>query len=401
MAVKVVMPQFDETMQSGKIVAWMKKEGENVDKGEPIVQIETQKLTVEIEAPENGILAKILAKEGDDIPVLQAIAIIAVPGETMEANSLIGEVELTHAERKIEKSQEARTDILEEIGRVNARVPISPLARKLAREHGIDLAKINGSGPGGRISRDDVMREFEQSKTRAAPELHYSKVMQISKIRKTIAERMSYSAKNAPQVTVTVETDASEIVRLRERILSDIEAETGIRLSYTDLLVKAAAVALRQEPMFNSRLDGDVIRLIEQINIGVAVEVPEGLIVPVVRDADKKTLAQIARSTKQLIDGARDGKLSSSELTGGTFTITNLGPYGVDVFTPLINPPETAILGVGKIADKPMASDGKIEIRPMMYLSLSFDHRVIDGALAARFLQRIKQILEHPSSLIV
>ena len=172
-------------------------------------------------------------------------------------------------------------------------------------------------------------------------------------------------------------------------------------MSYTDLLVKAAAVALRQEPMLNSRLDGDVIRLIEEINIGVAVEVPEGLIVPVVSNADKKTLAQIARSTKQLIDGARDGKLSSSELTGGTFTITNLGPFGVDIFTPLINPPETAILGVGKIADKPMASDGKVEIRPMMYLSLSFDHRVIDGALAARFLQRVKQILEHPSSVLV
>jgi pyruvate dehydrogenase E2 component (dihydrolipoamide acetyltransferase) len=401
MAVKVVMPQFDETMRSGKIVAWMKKEGEKVNKGEPIAQVETQKLTVEIEAPDNGILAKILAKEGDDIPILQTIAIIALPGESLKVESPSREIELTQAERKIEKPEEAPTDILEEPEMVNARVPISPLARKLAREHGIDLAKIKGSGPGGRISREDVMREIEESKTTAAPELHYSKVMPISKIRKTIAERMSYSAKNAPQVTVTVEADLSEIVRLRERILSGIEAETGIRLSYTDLLVKAAAVALRQEPMLNSRFDGDVIRLIEEINIGVAVEVPEGLIVPVVRDADKKTLAQIARSTKQLVDGARDGKLSSSELTGGTFTITNLGPFGVDVFTPLINPPETAILGVGKIADKPMASDGKVEIRPMMYLSLSFDHRVIDGALAARFLQRIKQILEHPSSELV
>jgi pyruvate dehydrogenase E2 component (dihydrolipoamide acetyltransferase) len=401
MAVKVVMPQFDETMQSGKIVAWMKKEGEKVNKGEPIAQVETQKLTVEIEAPDNGILAKILAKEGDDIPILQTIAIIALPGESIELGSPSREIELTQAERKIEKPEEARTDMPEEPEMANARVPISPLARRLAREHGIDLAKIKGSGPGGRISREDVMREIEESKTTAAPGLHYSKVMPISKIRKTIAERMSYSARNAPQVTVTVEADLSEIVRLRERILSEIEAETGIRLSYTDLLVKAAAVALRQEPMLNSRLDGDVIRLIEEINIGVAVEVPEGLIVPVVRDADKKTLAQIARSTKQLIDGARDGKLSSSELTGGTFTITNLGPFGVDVFTPLINPPETAILGVGKIADKPMASDGKVEIRPMMYLSLSFDHRVIDGALAARFLQRIKQILEHPSSVLV
>ena len=401
MAVKVVMPQFDETMRSGKIIAWMKKEGERVDKDKPIVQVETEKLTVEIEAHENGILAKILAKEGDEIPILQTIAIITMPEESLEVDSLSREIGFPQAERKTEEPQEARTDMLEEPEKVNARLPISPLARKLAREHGIDLAKIKGSGPGGRISREDVMREIGEGPTTAPTELQHAKVIQISKMRKAIAERMSYSAKTAPQVTVTVEADMSEIVRLRERILPDIEAETGIRLSYTDLLVKAAAVALRQEPILNSRLDGDLIRLIEQINIGVAVEVPEGLIVPVVRDADKKTLAQIARSTKQLIDGARDGKLSSSELTGGTFTITNLGPYGVDVFTPLINPPETAILGVGKIADKPVVLDGKVDIRPTMYLSLSFDHRVIDGALAARFLQRMTQILEHPSSLIV
>jgi len=401
MAVKVVMPQFNETMRSGKIIAWMKKEGERVDKGKPIVQVETEKLTVEIEAPDNGILAKILAKEGDEIPILQTIAIITVLEESLDIDSPPKEMQLTQAEGETEESQKARTDMLEEPERVSARVPISPLARKLAREHRIDLARIKGSGARGRITREDVMREIGGGTTTAPPELQHAKVIQISKMRKTIAERMSYSAKTAPQVTVTVEADMSQIVRLRERILPDIEAETGIRLSYTDLLVKAAAVALRQEPILNSRLDGDLIRLVEQINIGVAVEVPEGLIVPVVRDADKKTLAQIARSTKQLIDGARDGKLSSSELAGGTFTITNLGLYGVEVFTPLINPPETAILGVGKIADKPVVSDGKVEIKPMMHLSLSFDHRVIDGALAARFLQRIEQILEHPSSILV
>jgi len=194
--------------------------------------------------------------------------------------------------------------------------------------------------------------------------------------------------------------DMSEVARLRQKLLPKFEAEIGIRPSYTDFLVKVLAIALREQPVFNSRLEGDLIRLIEEINIGVAVEVEEGLIVPVVRNADKKTLTEIATSTKQLVDGAREGRLSSSELTGGTFTISNLGSYSVDAFTPLINPPETAILGVGRIVNKPAVSDGQIKIKPMMCLSLSFDHRVIDGAVAARFLQRIKEILETPSPLV-
>jgi pyruvate dehydrogenase E2 component (dihydrolipoamide acetyltransferase) len=226
------------------------------------------------------------------------------------------------------------------------------------------------------------------------------KVILMSKMRKAIAERMSSSAKTAPQVTVTTEVDMSEVVRLRERLLPELETKIGVPLSYTDILVKVLAIALREHPILNSRLHGDLIRLIEEINIGVAVEVEEGLVVPVVHDADKKTLAEVAKSTKQLIDGARDGRLSSSELTGGTFTISNLGSYGVDFFTPLINLPETAILGVGRIVEKPIASNGQVSVKPMMCLSLSFDHRVIDGALAAKFLQRIREILEAPSVLV-
>jgi pyruvate dehydrogenase E2 component (dihydrolipoamide acetyltransferase) len=402
LVVRVVMPQFEETMQSGKIISWLKKQGEKVEKGNPIVQVETQKLTAEIEAPENGILAKILANEGDEIPVLQAIAVIAAPEELPNIDSFSREL-LSEASSigKVEEQRKPTGNVSDMLEKPVARIPISPLARKLAREHGIDPMKIKGSGLGGKITRRDVMREIAEgaSAARLQPETERGKVILMSKMRKAIAERMSSSAKVAPQVTVTTEVDMSEAVRLRERLLPELETKTGVRLSYTDILVKVLAIALREHPILNSRLDGDLIRLIDEINIGVAVEVEEGLVVPVVHDADKKTLADVAKSTKQLVDGARAGKLSSSELAGGTFTISNLGSYGIDVFTPLINLPETAILGVGRIVEKPIAFKGQLRVKPMMCLSLSFDHRVIDGALAARFLLRIREILEAPSVL--
>jgi len=404
MVVKVVMPQFYETMQTGKILRWLKKEGEKTEKGRPIVEVETEKVAVEIEAPQDGLLAKILAKEGDDIPILQTIAIIATPEEeSLDIDSLIEEIGLTaRVEEKIEKVEKPKERVFEELEKTVARAPISPVARKLAQEQGIDVAKIIGSGPGGRIVKEDVMKAIEEARTAIPPALEpmRAKLMPMSKMRKTIAERMSYSARTAPQVTITSEVDMSEVVKLREKLLPDFERTIGVHISYTDMLIKVVAMALRDEPIFNSRLEGDQIRLMEDINVGVAVEVEEGLIVPVVRNADKKTLVEITKSTKQLIERAKEGKLSSSEVSGGTFTITNLGSYGVETFTPLVNPPETAILGVGTIADKPVVIGGQITVRPVAFLSLSFDHRVIDGASAARFLQRLKQIIENPAPLL-
>jgi len=404
LVVRVVMPQFYETMQTGKIIKWLKKEGEKTEKGKPIVEVETEKVAVEIEAPENGLLTRTLAKEGDDIPILQTIAIIATPEEeSLDIDSLIKEMGPTaRVGKKIEEVGKPKEEAFEELEKPIVRAPISPVARKLAQEHGIDVAKIRGSGPGGRIVKEDVMKAIEVATAAvpSPPELMRAKLIPMSKMRKVIAERMSYSARTAPQVTVTTEVDMSELVKLREKLLSDFERTIGVRMSYTDILIKVVAMALREEPVFNSKLEGDQIGLIEDVNIGVAVEVAEGLIVPVVRNADKKTLVEIAKSTKQLIERAKEGKLSSSEMSGGTFTITNLGLYGVEAFTPLVNPPETAILGVGRIADKPVVIGGQITIRPVAFLSLSFDHRVIDGALAARFLQRLKQIIENPASLL-
>jgi pyruvate dehydrogenase E2 component (dihydrolipoamide acetyltransferase) len=387
------MPQFWENMESGRIVRWLKKEGESIEKGEPIAEVETEKVTAEIEAPQNGILAKILAKEGDKIPVLQTIAIVAMPGELFDKELFFGE----SGPKLLEVEKFAGlTGPSAAIERPVERVPISPVARRLAREFGIDLAGIKGSGPAGRITMADVTKKIGTAVSQREPE--HAKLVPMSNMRRAIAERMSYSARTAPQVTVTAEVDMSEVVKLREKLLPQFEA-IGLRLSCTDILVKASAIALSEQPIFNSRLEGNRIRLIDEVNLGVAVEVEDGLIVPVVHGADEKTLAQISRDTKRLIDGAKEGKLSSSELIGGTFTISNLGHYGVDSFTPLINPPETAILGAGRIIEKPVVANGEVKIRPMMFLSLSFDHRVIDGAQAARFLQRIEQILLSPSML--
>lgn len=399
----VVMPQFYETMQAGRVIRWLKKEGDEVEKGKPIVEVETEKTTVQIEAPVTGSLAKIFVAEGDDIPILQTIALIATAEDgPLSADALSEETYSAQSPRKLERTGTPVEELFEERER-DVRTPtvspVSPLAKKLAQQHGIDIQKVRGTGPGGRIVKDDVMKAIEDagSTTGFEEEPARKKSIPMTRMRKMIAERMSYSARTIPQVTLSTEVDVSEVVKLREKLLSGFESEFGVRISYTDILVKAVASMLRQETVFNSRLEDDHIVLREDINIGIAVSVDEGLVVPVLRNADRKTLGEIAVSAKQLIERANQGTLSSSEATGGTFTITNLGLYDVDIFTPLVNPPETAILGVGTVRDKPVVIDGQVVVRPIAFLSLSFDHRVIDGALAAQFLRGIKQMIESPS----
>jgi len=257
----------------------------------------------------------------------------------------------------------------------------SPAAKRLAREYGIDLSKVKGSGPEGRIVEADVRRYLEEE---MAPKPRIREVIPLTGIRKTTAERVSLSARTAPHSTIPMEVDMSNAVKLRE--------EMGV--SYTDILVKAVAKASEEHPSLNSTLEREQIKIYEDINIGVAVATEKGLVVPVIRDANKKSLTQIASALKELVVRAREGKLAKEDLTGGTFTITNLGMYGVEVFIPIINPPEAAILGVGKVTEKPVIVNNQIKVKPVMYLSLSFDHRIIDGAPAAKFLQKVKQILE-------
>ncbi len=379
MATKVVMPRLSLTMKEGTVVQWFKKEGEPVKKGEPLVEVLSEKVTYDVEAPTSGILRKILATEGVDVPVAGAMGIIAGRDEALPE---IEEAAVALPPRRIEEVTPLPEK--EMVKKVRERVLASPAAKRLAREHCIDLTKVRGSGPEGRIVEADVRRYLEEER---ALVLRVREVIPLTGIRKTTAERVSLSARTAPHSTITMEVDMSNAVKLREES----------QVSYTDILVKAVAQALEEHRSLNSTLEHEQIKIYEDINIGVAVATEKGLVVPVIRNANKKQLTQVASTLKELVEKAREGKLTKEDLTGGTFTITNLGMYGVEVFIPIINPPEAAIIGVGKVTEKPVIINKEIKIKPKMYLSLSYDHRIVDGAPAAQFLQKVKQILEKGS----
>lgn len=370
---KILMPRLSLTMKAGTVVQWFKKEGETVQKGEPLVEVLSEKVTYDVEAPESGVLRKILALEGTEVPVANAIGIIAAPDEQIPET----EVKLAAPEETAKVEAVPERELIE---KVEERIPASPAAKRLAREHDVDLSKVVGTGPEGRIVEDDVKRFIEE--TKVAPRVR--EVIPLTGIRKTTAERVSLSARTAPHSTITMEVDMTNAARLHEQT----------QASYTDMLVKATAQALREHPIINSTLEGEQIKIFEDINVGIAVATDKGLVVTVIREADKKSLNEISSTLKELVKKAREGRLAKEDVTGGTFTITNLGMYGVDVFIPIINPPETAILGVGRVTEKPSVVNKTVKVRPAMNLSLAFDHRVVDGALTARFLQRVKQILE-------
>jgi pyruvate dehydrogenase E2 component (dihydrolipoamide acetyltransferase) len=367
MPTTVVMPRLSLTMKEGTVGKWYKKEGDAVEKGEPIAEVVSEKATYDLEAPSSGIIRKILVEEGVDAPVNAVLAIIGTHDET-----------ISEIEAQPEALQTAETA-------GENRVIASPAAKRLAREHRIDLSKVHGSGPEGRIVEDDVIRLIEP---KAGTEPKVKEVVPLSGFRKTTAERLSTSFRTAPHSAVVMEVDVSKAAELHERL----------QVSYTALIVKAAATALTEMPLLNSTLEGDRIKIFEDVNVGVAVATANGLVVPVIKNADQKTLKDIDAAVLELTEKAQLAKLSREEVTGGTFTITNLGMYGVDFFIPIINPPEAGILAVGRIVEKPMSVSGKVEVKPVMMLSLSYDHRVVDGAPAAEFLRKVKDKLEKSSS---
>ncbi|MCZ2808141.1 MAG: dihydrolipoamide acetyltransferase family protein [Candidatus Bathyarchaeota archaeon] len=375
MVAKVVMPRLSLTMKEGTVIQWFKKEGDLVKKGDPLVEVLSEKVTYDVEAPASGVLRKVLETEGADVVVAGTLGIITEPGEPLP------DIEAAVA-LPPQRIEEATLPPKEETARkVRERIPASPAAKRLAKEHDIDLASVKSSDPKGRIVEDDVRRYLVES---AALAPHVREVVPLTGIRKTTAERVSLSARTAPHSTVTMEADMSNAVKLHE----------VKQVSYTGILVKAVAQALEEHRNLNSTLDGERIMIYEDINIGVAVAAENGLFVPVVHNANEKSLVQVTSALKELVAKVRDGRLAKEDVIGGTFTITNLGMYGVDMFIPIINPPEAAILGVGKTTEKPVIVDSEIRIRPMMCLSLSYDHRIVDGAPAAKFLQKVKQILE-------
>lgn len=362
MATEVVMPRLSLTMKEGTVGKWYRKEGEPVEKGEPIVEVISEKATYDLEAPASGVLRRIFVWEGSDVLVNAVLAVIAARDEVL--------TERGPTEKAVEAPPEAES-----------RVVASPAAKRLAREHGIDLSLVKGSGPEGRIAEEDVTRHIEQAGVHS-PKI--KALIPLAGLRKISAERVTSSFRTAPHSTLVMEVDVSEVAKLHEKL----------QVSYTAILVKAAAVALVEHPGMNSTLDGDKIKVFEDVNVGVAVATEKGLVVPVVRNADAKSVQEIDKIIEESKTKALQEKLSRSEITGGTFTITNLGMYEVDFFTPIINLPEAAILGVGKIAEKPVVRGGKVEIRQTMMLSLSYDHRIVDGAPAAAFLRKLKENTE-------
>jgi pyruvate dehydrogenase E2 component (dihydrolipoamide acetyltransferase) len=379
------MPRLDPGMQSGKIVEWLKKEGETVQKGQPIVVIEGEKTTFEVEAPESGVLSKILAIVGEDIQVSQPIAVIGVS----TSNAQVSQNNVTRLPNTQSTATMSPTKIAEP-------TIASPAARRLAQELGIDLTKVKGSGPGGRVSQEDILAA-NQTKTAETPvgasktrQPQVMKKMKLERIRKTVVERLSFSARNVVPVILTMEADASKLVRLKN---------TDNHLSFNTFVVKAVAKALEKHPIMNSSINDDEITTYSDINVCVAINTDQGLVAPTVTNANRSTLAEINHEIEDLAEKAKSNQLSVENLTGGTFTITNLGAYDIESFAPVINPPQCGVIGLGRIAYRPYASGDEVSTRPVTMLTLVFDHRVVDGVPAAKFLRDVKRNLEDPESL--
>src|SRR5579872_1094858 len=389
MAVEVTMPKFGLTMHEGTIQRYFKAVGESVDAGDPLYEVETEKVLYEVESPASGVLAAALFEEGATVECGVAVAVIAEAGDdpaSIRAKyaTAVASASASNGEVKMPKAPPPAS--MEATSNPGERRAVSPVARKLAAELGVNLDRVSGTGPGGRVTREDVERAAKapQSAPPASPvQASSTQSVPMRGMRKTIAERMHQSLRDTAQLTITSEADVTPATELRERLKREFD------FTYTDLLIQAAGRALLKHPRMNARLEGNHIVTLSDANIGLAVSLDDGLMVPVIRDAANKTVRDIAMLTKEAGEKARGGKLKLEDITGGSFTITNLGTYGIDAFTPILHSGETGILGIGRIVEKPAIYRGEITRRAMMMLSLTFDHRVIDGAPAAQFLQTV------------
>ena len=443
MAKVVVMPKLGLTMTEGTVSKWLKKVGDAVSEGEPLFEVETDKLTNTIEASASGVLRHLFVEEGVTVPVLEKVAVIAAADEDI-AGLLGGAAPAPAAAAAPAPAAAPAASPAEK--KAGGRVIASPAAKKLAKEKGIDLTLVTGTGPNGRITEDDVKNYTpapaapaapaaeEVPKVKASPlaaavaadlgldlekigakdrvlaedilrylestrekaeEAPKEELVPMNGMRKAIAKNMLNSHMTSPTVTANLSVDMSAMKAYREQLKAK-----EIKVSYTDLLVKFVAKALTEYPLLNCSVEDNKIRYKHYVNMGVAVALDNGLVVPNVTDADKKSLTEISAEIKELAKLAREGGLPMEKLRGGTFTITNLGMYGIESFTPIINQPEVAILGVTTMEDRAVVRGGEIVIRPMMTLSLTFDHRVVDGSVAAEFLQRLKNLLENPALML-
>ena len=373
MITEVRMPKLGMAMKKGAVTKWLRAEGDAVQEGADLFELASEKITAVVPAPASGVLGRVVAELGAELPVGALLALIGEEGDAFPPTA------------------EAAAPAAAQDGGEGA--PASPAARRRARELGVDITQVPPSAPGKRVMVEDVEGFAAATEAQPAPA---GQVVPFAGIRKVVAERLTESLRTMAQVTISREAEAGGVVARRAALAAGFEAATGVRLTYTDLLVQAVAELLADHPLLNATLTGQGIVCAPAVHMGVAVALDDGLIVPVIRDAGSRPLAEIARDRVDLAAKAQAGTLTLDEVEGGTFTISNLGSFGADAFTPIVNPPQCAILGVGRIVDKPVAVAGLVEVRPVLWLSLTFDHRIVDGAPAARFLQQLGDRLATP-----
>jgi 2-oxoglutarate dehydrogenase E2 component (dihydrolipoamide succinyltransferase) len=430
-AAEIHVPELGESVADATVGRWLKQEGEAVKSGEALVELETDKINFEVEAEQDGVLQSISKDEGETVNVGEVIGTIgegdgAAPAEVQEEQPQAeeereeqpqAEAEQQEPEDSGDETSNGHRELEDGAGRA------SPSVRKLAQEYEVDLAEVTGSGSGGRITRDDVERLIREQSSPTAPEkteeperdgeaqpapaasadgrAALEERVRVSRRRQTIAQRLVESQQTAAMLTTFNEVDMSAVMELRKRRKESFQERTGARLGFMSFFTKAAIGALKAFPKVNAELQGSELLLKKYYDIGVAVSTDEGLVVPVIRDADHKNFAEIEQGIADLATKAREGKLTLEDLRGGTFTITNGGIFGSLVSTPILTMPQVAILGMHKIQERPVVVEGEVVVRPMMYLALSYDHRVIDGAEAVSFLVRIKELVEDPESLLL
>jgi pyruvate dehydrogenase E2 component (dihydrolipoamide acetyltransferase) len=407
MAVSVVMPALEMAQESGKLVSWLKTEGEQVRKGEMLLEVETDKAVVEVEASSDGILAGITAQPGDVIPVGHTIAWLVQPGESPPASTSAQTV----SGRRTDASPVAAAGVAASEPSTPAAVRISPKARRLAKEHDVDLNQVRGSGPGGEILADDILaaaahvrlKADATGQARLKPDTTYEsksthEPQTVTTIGRLMAERTTQSWTTVPHFFVTREVDAGALKAARDTMLPAVEKSHAVKITFTDLIVRAAAGTLKRHPRLNASWTGDSIAVHSEINIALAMAVENAVVTAVIPHADAMPVAEIAIRRRDLMQRATVGRLRPEDVGGGTFTISNLGMYDVDAFTAIIVPPQAAILAVGAVVDRVVAVDGKAVVRPMITVTLSCDHRVVDGARAAEFLRDLVTALHEAES---
>ena len=441
MATEIKMPRFGMTMKQGKLAKWLKQEGDTVQKGDPLFEVETEKITNMVQSIASGVLFQIVIPVGETVPVGTVVAIVAEQGETPERiqGMKVGEIEdaaaapagrvasakaEAPAEKRYVAASPAAKRLAKELGVDLSRVPgtgkegrvteedvrkfheqgpppprITPVAAEMARQAGLDLTTIVGTGEGGKITKEDVELAIASPVAVGGGLPAPPKSIPFAGMRRAIADNMHASLQNTAQLTLMTEVDVTEMVHFRDLLREEYRQDESVRISYNDIIIYTVARVLKRFQYMNSTLAGDEILLHDRVDIGMAVALPDGLIVPKIRSADRKGILQIGREARELAGKAREGALSMDEVTDGTFTISNMSMLGVDGFTPILNPPETAILGVGRVVEKPGVKNGRIEIRSFMTLSLTVDHRVVDGAPAGEFLQSLGRHLEQPALL--